>query len=157
PLGPLIGVPASAPATIYAAVGLNKRGRRGPLSNRVAVPLVPAPSMPSAPTITYDETTIHVAWTPAAATASAQGPKGENDLPSRMIGFTTPKVGYHVYDASPSTAADPGTTPKSGPAGQQRLTQAPLTEPRFDDSRIEWGATRCYTVRTVETIGGLSL
>ena len=41
--------------------------------------------------------------------------------------------------------------------GQQRLTQTPLTEPRYDDSRIEWGATRCYTVRTVETIGGLSL
>jgi hypothetical protein len=155
--GPLVGVPASAPATIYAAVGLNKRGRKGPLSKRVAVPLVPPPRAPSPPTITYDERAIHVVWPPAASIASAQGPRSENDLPSRVIGFSLPTVGYHVYDVSPSSAPVGGPAPKSAAAGQQRLTQTPLTEPRYDDSRIEWGATRCYTVRTVESIGGLPL
>jgi hypothetical protein len=154
---PLVGVPTSAPATIYAAVGLNKRGRMGPLSKRVAVPLVPPPRAPSPATITYDEMAIHVVWPPAASIASAQGPRSENELPSRVIGFSVPTVGYHVYDVSPSGAPIGATTPKSAAAGQQRLTQTPLTETRYDDSRIEWGATRCYTVRTVETIGGLSL
>jgi hypothetical protein len=155
--GPLVGVPASAPATIYAAVGLNKRGRKGPLSKRVAVPLVPPPRAPSPPTITYDEKAIHVVWPPAASIASAQGPRSENDLPSRVIGFSLPTVGYHIYDVSPSSAPVGGPAPNSAAAGQQRLTQTPLTEPRYDDSRIDWGATRCYTVRTVESIGGLPL
>jgi hypothetical protein len=155
--GPLVGVPASAPATIYAAVGLNKRGRKGPLSKRIAVPLVPPPRTPSPPTISYDETAIHVVWPPAVSTASAQGPRAEDELASRVIGFSLPTVGYHLYDVSPSSAPVGGPTPKSAAAGQQRLTQTPLTEPRYDDSSIEWGATRCYTVRTVETIGGLSL
>jgi hypothetical protein len=155
--GPLVGVPALAPATIYAAVGLNKRGRKGPLSKRVAVPLVPPPRAPSPPTITYDETAIHVVWPPVASIASAQGPRSENELPSRVVGFSLPTVGYHLYDVSPASAPVGGPAPKSAAAGQQRLTQTPLTEPRYDDSRIEWGATRCYTVRTVETIGGLPL
>jgi len=156
-VGPLVGVPTSAPATIYAAVGLNKRGRKGPLSKRIAVPLVPPPRAPSPPTVTYDETAIHLVWPPTATIASAQEPRSENELPSRVIGFAVPTVAYHVYDVSPSSAPVEGTTAKSTSAGQQRLTQTPLTEPRYDDSRIEWGATRCYTVRTVETIGGLSL
>jgi hypothetical protein len=155
--GPLVGVPASPPATIYAAVGLNKRGRKGPLSKRIAIPLVPPPRTPSPPTLTYDETAIHVVWPPAPSIASAQGPRSEEELPSRVVGFSLPTVGYHIYDVSPSNAPAGGPTPNSPAAGQQRLTRTPLTEPRYDDSRIEWGATRCYTVRTVETIGGLSL
>ncbi len=38
-----------------------------------------------------------------------------------------------------------------------RLTRTPIEETSYADSRIEWGSTRCYTVRTVETIGDLTL
>jgi hypothetical protein len=51
----------------YVAVGVNTRGRRGALSPRIAVPLVAPPPAPSAPTITYDEKAITVAWPPVSA------------------------------------------------------------------------------------------
>jgi predicted small lipoprotein YifL len=154
--GPLVGPGGLVQSAIYAAVGFNTRGRKGPLSKRMAVPLVSPPHMPSPPTITYDETAIHVAWTPEAGTAPVQEPATGDMLPSRVIGFPAPSIAYHLYDASPTTTA--GSNTQTSPlAGQLRLTQSPVAEPRYDDSRIEWGATRCYTVRTVETSGGLSL
>jgi hypothetical protein len=154
--GPLVGPTGLVQSAIYAAVGFNTRGRKGALSKRVAVPLVSPPHMPSAPTITYDETAIHVAWTPPAGTVPIQEPTTGDVLPSRVIGFPAPSIAYHLYDASPATAA--GSNTQTSPlAGQLRLTQSPVAEPRYDDSRVEWGATRCYTVRTVETSGGLSL
>ena len=51
----------------YVAVGISTRGRRGALSPRIAVPLVASPPAPSAPTITYDEKAITVAWPAVSA------------------------------------------------------------------------------------------
>ncbi len=47
---------------VYVAVGVNLRGRRGALSPRIAVPLVPAPPAPAEPRIAYDEKAITVTW-----------------------------------------------------------------------------------------------
>ena len=47
----------------YVAVGLNRRGRRGALSTRLAVPLVAPPAPPGQPDVTYDEQQIAIAWT----------------------------------------------------------------------------------------------
>jgi predicted small lipoprotein YifL len=57
---------------------------------------------------------------------------------------TNPDVplGYHVYV--------PGDLPT-------RLTDHPLVESTFVDKRIEWGAERCYVVRSVETLEQLTL
>ena len=52
-------------------------------------------------------------------------------------------VGYHVYEME-------------GPSETQ-LTKAPITETLFADSRMVWGATRCYGVRSVETVGVLAI
>lgn len=46
----------------YVAVGINKRGRRGALSPRIAVPMVSPPSAPAEPRITYNEKSISVTW-----------------------------------------------------------------------------------------------
>lgn len=46
----------------YASVGVNKRGRRGPVSRRGAVPLGSAPAAPPAPMVSYDEKAITVSW-----------------------------------------------------------------------------------------------
>jgi hypothetical protein len=68
---------------------------------------------------------------------------------------STPQISYHVYDVSLGASADAG---KNGtPAADVRLTNQPVTEPRYEDKRMDWGATRCYTVRTVETIAGLTI
>jgi hypothetical protein len=49
---------------------------------------------------------------------------------------------YHVYA--------PGDVPT-------RLTRQPLDEQTFVDNRIEWGAERCYMVRSVEPVDKLSV
>jgi hypothetical protein len=151
---PLVGPPPTVVSAVYVAVGVNNRGRRGPLSRRATVPLVPSPMPPSSPQIAYDETTIHVTWTSSASGAEPSETAPEQVLPSRILGVLIPTYGFHVYDVSPSVKADSGTLPL---AGQERLTGAPVAQSRFEDKRIEWGTTRCYTVRTVETIGGLTL
>lgn len=151
---PLVGPPPAVPSTQYAIVGINTRGRKGPLSKRIPVPLVPAPSAPGTPAITYDENTITVTWT---APPSAQDAATADVLPSHPVGIPMPSYDYHVYDVSPS-AVDPSPNPASpSVAGQIRLTMNPIGATRYQDTRMDWGATRCYTVRVLETIGALTL
>jgi hypothetical protein len=116
----------------YVGVGVNKSGRRGPVSRRAAVPLVPPPPSPDAVSITYDEHAVTVAWRPPQLAR-----EGEQ-----------PSLAYHVYEVAS--------------AGGQRetevqLTKTPVTEARFADARISWGSTRCYLVRTVEMFASLAV
>jgi hypothetical protein len=137
---PLAGPPATPRSRIYIGVPITTRGRRGPPSNRAEVPLVPAPPPPPAPAIAYDENGITVSW-PATAAAPTTAATAEGVLPSRPIGLTDTSVGYHVYEMPADT----------------RLTKEPLTEPRFADSRMEWGAERCYAIRLVQTFDRLAV
>ena len=139
---PLLGPPTAVPVRTYAVFGTSARGRKGPLSKRVAVPLVPPPPPPPGATITYDETTITLTWPPAGAAASAP-PLGDV-LPSRVIGTTRPSIAYHVYD----------TTIPNAPV---RLTTTPLAEPKYTDGRIVWGEKRCYVVVAAEIVGGATI
>jgi hypothetical protein len=52
-----------------------------------------------------------------------------------------PPLSYNVYDATTGAL----------------LTMTPISEPRFVDARVEWGAERCYGVRAVDRTGGLSV
>src|SRR5204862_205466 len=131
---------------------------RGPVSRRVAVPLVPPPPPPPTLLVSYDETTITVTWTAAVAgplpPQPAGGPAGAEVLPSKPIGPVLPPIAYKVYEVSPADAGS-GRTPR--PSAETRLTKMPIAEARFSDTRIEWGAERCYIVRAVETIDTLTL
>ena len=140
--GPLLGPPTAVPVRTYAAFGTSTRGRKGPLSKRVAVPLVPPPPPPSGVTMTYTETTITLTWPPVggAATAPADG----DLLPSRVLGVTRPVITYNVYDATQPDAA-------------VKLTAKPIADPTYDDTRIVWGEKRCYIVVAAETIGGTTI
>jgi hypothetical protein len=40
---------------------------------------------------------------------------------------------------------------------ERALTDKPIEATRFEDTRIEWGAERCYVVRAVETANNLSV
>jgi hypothetical protein len=139
----------------YVAVPINTRGRPGAISARVHVPLVPPPPPPLAPKVTYDETTITVAWS-APAGIEPPAPETDDVLPSTPIGFSAPVIGYHVYDVKPPASDAHDSKPGAVPA-DTRLTDSPVKETEYADHRIEWGAERCYAVRTVETIGGASL
>jgi hypothetical protein len=140
--GPLLGPPATVPVRTYAAFGTSTRGKKGPLSRRVVVPLVPPPPPPSGATITYDETAVSLTWSPpgAAAPAEADG----NVLPSRPLGATRPTITYNVYDATI-------------PEATVRLTKTPLDVPKYSDGRIVWGAKRCYVVVAAEDVGGATI
>jgi hypothetical protein len=52
-------------------------------------------------------------------------------------------VGYNVYEATEPTPT--------------LLTPKPLADAQYLDSRMTWGATRCYHVRSVETIERLAV
>jgi len=112
----------------YVGVAITTNGRPGPTSRRAAVPLVPPPPAPPRPEVTYTESAVAVQWPPAAPeTGHVAGSE----------------VGYHVYEVT-----GPSETP---------LTQTPLTESTYADSRMTWGATRCYSIRSVETVDALTV
>jgi hypothetical protein len=134
---PLLGTSEAGFVRTYIGVGVDKRGRLGRFSKRVTVPLAVAPPRPSQPTITYNETKITVSWKPPVAEEAAES----SVLPSRPLGSPSESLAYNVYDSE--TGA--------------RLTQTPVRDLAYEDSRIEWGATRCYAVRAVEAIGTSTL
>jgi hypothetical protein len=138
--------PAAAPATAavrtYVGVGITTKGRRGPSSRRVAVPLVPSPPPPSKPEVTYTETAVTVKWESSAT-----------------------KITYNVYEVPASirlTASAEATAVKKPDPTQkqeqgQQLTKTAIAETQYTDARLTWGATRCYAVRSVETVQALSV
>jgi hypothetical protein len=143
---PLLAPPAAVPTRTYVADATSPRGRKGPLSARIVVPLVPPPPPPSTPRIAYDETKVTVTWPAVAAGAAVEAPAaGGADavLPSTPLGGERPAITYHVYDATNPAAV--------------RLTKTPIEEPQFVDGRMVWGEKRCYTVRTAETFGAFTI
>jgi hypothetical protein len=142
PDGPLLEPPPAVPLRTYVGLGVSTSGRKGRFSRRVAVPLAPAPQPPSSPTISYTETTITVAWTPASS-ATAQDEEGQDEdvLPSRPLGPVQPALAYNVYDSATGAL----------------LTTTPVIDAKYADPRIVWGAERCYIVRAVDKVGGLSV
>jgi predicted small lipoprotein YifL len=138
---PMLGPPPVMPVRTYVAFGTSARGRKGPLSKRVTVPLVPPPPPPSDTKFKYDESAVSLTWSPAAAAA----PATDGDvLPSRTIGASRPTIAYNVYD----------TTNAAAPI---KLTAKPLDALTYSDPRIVWGEKRCYTVVAAETIDGATI
>jgi hypothetical protein len=146
---PLAGPPPGVLSRVYAGVGISTRGRRGPFSKRVAVPLVPAPPPAAAPDVAYDETAITVTWTPPSGAPVAQEPASGDVLPARLIGVSIPTTAYNVYEVKPQA---PGEKEHQ----EIRLTSQPVAGAPFVDSRLEWGVERCYAVRVVRIFDGLT-
>jgi hypothetical protein len=137
-------VNGEATTRTYVGVGITTRGRRGPVSKATAVPLGPPPDAPAQPSLSYDEETVTLGWTPFAPSPVAAGDEA-------------PSVTYHVYDVSPPP---PSPTNPSGPGGTggnqpTRLTDTPVAEATYSDTRITWNAERCYVVRAVRRSGDL--
>jgi hypothetical protein len=135
---PLLGPAEEASIRTYIGVGVDKRGRPGRFSKRVTVALAPAPPRPSQPGITYSETKVTVRWSPP----TGAGPDtNAGVLPSKPIGSSRSAMAYNVYDSATGV----------------RLTSEPVKSLVYEDSRIEWGATRCYAVRAVAVVDGSAL
>ena len=129
--GPLLPLPMLSPSRTYVGVGISTRGRKGPLSTRVSVPLAPPPLPPATPKVTYDEKAITVAWAPVAD-APADG--ADHVLPSTPLGAPHRSLAYNVYE------------------GPNKLTKTAVSDATFADTRLVWGEERCYVVRTAEKV-----
>jgi hypothetical protein len=145
---PLIG-PATVPSRTYVGVGITTRGRKGTVSKRVTVPLVPPPPPPGKPKVNYSETAVTVTWPPVTATGMVQDANTEGVLESKPIGAPAPTLSYNVYEVAPPDA--------SAAAVPIKLTKTPVQDTKFEDPRITWGERRCYAVHSVETADGLSV
>lgn len=150
---PLLGPATTIPSRTYVGLGISTRGRKGPFSPRVLVPLVPPPPPPGKPTIAYDEKAVVVTWPPITVSGMVQAPATDDVLPSTAIGVTAPAIAYNVYDVA-QTAAGASAEPLGSTI---KLTKTPVPDAKFEDPRIQWGEKRCYTVRAVETVGGLAI
>jgi hypothetical protein len=142
---PLLGAPpATTAARTYIGVGIAANGKKGRPSRRVVIPLVAPPEPPGRPEIKYTETEITVSWAPSPSAVQPQEEATGNILPARMVGMTTPRVAYYVYEQPPSGM-------------ETQLTMTPVAGTNYTDSRMTWGANRCYAVRAVEIVDALSV
>ena len=129
---PLLGPPATTKLRTYVGVGVDRRGHPGQFSKRVSVPLQLPPPPPSPIVITVEEKKIIVTWKPDESST-------ENVLPSHSFGPLLPQVAYNLYDATTGQLVNP----------------KPVLEYGYEDTRMDWGAKRCYIVRSVEVVAKL--
>jgi hypothetical protein len=107
----------------------------------------PQPSVPGAPT--------------AQGAAAATAPAGAAATLASRVPFPWPATSgtFTVYEVLPQGTAPPPGTPEP-PAVQpfpKPLTASPQKAATFTDPRVEFGTSRCYVVRSVETVGALSM
>jgi len=160
-----------APARPAAAKGANAAGQRPPAANAPVVAPRPPLAEPDDDDLEDEPSASPPAIepTPEASPPPTDNPPVETEaspeandsglLPARLaIPWPAVSVGYHVYevvsqDASHGAPAQPGGP---APAVPKRLTTVPVKQTTFADKSVQYGVERCYLVRTVETIGGLS-
>ncbi len=128
----------SGPVRIYLARGVTRKGRPGPPSARVTIPLVPPPPPPGLPSATFSERAVTVSWLAPVGTV------GE-----------APAVSFNVY-AIPSATAKPaaGLGARTVPAP---LNPAPISERTFERPGAQPGVEQCFEIRTVETLKDVRL
>ena len=131
----------------YVAVATNRRNRRGAFSPPLGVPLVDPFAAPAELRADYSESAVTLTWGPAA---------GVDDV-------FAPSPAYNVYEVQDQPAPAPEGPPV---AGAPALNSSPLraaVNPKpvalapFNDTRMEFGARRCYQVRTVRVAGGVAV
>ena len=162
---PEIQVSMNRPVNRYfATVGLSAKGRVGPLSKKLSVPLYDIPLPPSKPALHYTENEVSLSWlSPIGAPSRVQElpeillEDMENSSvvqPSQLRLSSAPifeqlvPYRYNVYEFRL------GEQRKGAP---HPLNSDPLTVPSYVDTRVNFGTQRCYAVLTVATYGDVVL
>ncbi|MDP2390629.1 MAG: hypothetical protein Q8N52_09925, partial [Acidobacteriota bacterium] len=117
--GPLVApAPTQLPRRYYFVIGVSPRGRKAPASAPVAVPLDAGSSAPSAPAVSFTETTMTISWSPsvdARSAAFAEPPPPASltppvpvlpPLPAKSLGFQSEATTYHLFEVPPAAAAE---------------------------------------------------
>jgi hypothetical protein len=119
---------------LYTVQGVSSKGRAGPASARVEVPLLAAPgaARPSATAPTFDATSVTVTWQPPASTSDE-----------------APGVLYNIYTVPAAGSAAAGV-PLTAPVP---LNEKPLDVTTFVRNGAVPGQAQCFVVRSVATVG----
>jgi hypothetical protein len=131
--------PLELPTRVYVLRGITRKGKPGPPSARVTIPLVPSPLPPTGVAASFGEKAVTVKWT---------APEGSS--------ATAPPLAYNVYAAPPPRSAAPAAAASLGPA------PAPVNAQRIDALSFEHGGAapgteQCFVVRAVETVLNISI
>jgi hypothetical protein len=144
---PLIAPPdGGLPRRYYFAVSVSPRGRYGPSTALVPVPLGPTSSAPSQPQIAVGEQSATIRWKPAGDARGATESTPEGLLPSRPLLPGPPPTTYDVFEVpreQPANVSPHAPTP---------LTKAPVGALEFVQSAIRLGTERCFVVRPVDIV-----
>jgi hypothetical protein len=128
PVGPLVLT------RLYVVQGVSSKGRFGPASARVEVPLLaaPGPARTGVTAPTWDASSVTVTWQPPASTSDE-----------------APGVLYNVY-AVPAAGSAPVGVPIRAPVP---LNAKPLDVTTFAHEGAAPGTEQCFVVRSVATVG----
>jgi hypothetical protein len=132
----------------YTAVGTNRRNRRGAFSPPLAVPLLDPFAAPTGLHAEYAEAGVTLSWepTPGAGDVFAPSPVYnlyEVDEPAAVTMVEGPPVaGAPAVNHSPLKPA---------------VNPLPLPAASFKDPRVNFGARRCYAVRSVRVAGAVTV
>jgi hypothetical protein len=156
--------PAGPLRRFYVTVAFSDRGRPGPPSAPVEVPLLTVPEPPSGLQVEYTADAVVLTWQPAGGLIGflLDNPLPletltEDEAPAALAGVLPPgPTRYHVYRA---LAPDPLVLPSAAaliPAGTvtvpRPITALPVDGLTFTDS-VEFDRERCYEVRAVRGTG----
>ena len=179
PIGPLVA-PAQTqlPRRHYFAVAVSPRGRESIPSTPVSVPLEAGSSAPGAPKITWSASEIRIAWPPspdarastfllppavkpgagANATPGNATPRVPPPLTAKSLGFNSVATTYNVYDVTPLPAAADAPPPDPYAISVPKpVTPAPLSDTEFVIKGVTFGVERCFEVRPVDSIFGVTV
>ena len=169
-LGPLMSPLPTFPRRTYRAVVISTRGREAQ-SAPVEATLAAPTEAPGPPSVSYTETDMLLEWVaPATARVSVQATMVnavEYVLPSTPIVEFGPPSTYRVYALDDDDAEDGEGPSDPGPLIELEPPRAPppptplnlenLSFTTFLEPTVEFGANRCYVVRTVDRIDRLEV
>ena len=148
---PLVASPTGdGPQRYYFVVGVNRRGRYGPVTHLAPVPIGPTTSAPARPDLLVEEQGMRLRWKRAPDARGVVEPSPPDVLPSRSLAPPVPPTTYDVYEVAKD--ATPANTTPTTPVP---LTRAPVGELEFAQANIAFGKERCFVVRPVDILSGI--
>jgi len=157
----------------YMAVPYNDRGRSGPPSQIVELPLTPLPDAPTEVRLTYSADTVTLRWDPSGGIlgfllegAALPSASPLDDGPPVASGGTLPAgpTRYNIYREieapapQKTDATDAAKTPVPASAPVPVLVSAtPVDGLTFNDSQESDGRRRCYSVSAVRGTAGRAI
>jgi hypothetical protein len=158
--------PPGVPRRFYVTLAFSDRGRPGPPSVPIEVPLTAVPDGPTGLEVVYGVDSTVLSWQPSGGivgflldNAMPLETLSEDDTPPAVVDPQALPPGptrYHVYriDApDPLVLPPPGSSRPPGTVVMPRpITAAPVEELTFADS-VEFDRVRCYEVRAVRGVG----